>query len=205
MPLLLKKQYPEFSLYIWKIDESEHDFRPLVSRKNYDTIINNVKLKKRKLEKLSQQCLQDIAGINNEDLSYYPNGKPKLKSESHISFSHSADLSALLISEENCGLDLEIPSNKILRIASKFISEKEKNKFASDEYTYWAWSIKEAVFKYFGERVLFKDHLDIEKIDLIDKLAIVNYDGFHGKGQFDLELLRFKNAYLAFTKQYRSL
>lgn len=204
MPLLLNKNHGDFSLFIWEIKESESEFKDLVSLEDYDAIINNVKLRKRKLEKLSQLCLQDEAKIENKDLIYLSNGKPILNEQKHVSFSHSGELSALLLGGNNCGLDLELPSEKILRIQSKFINSKEKKVIISNEDIYWAWSIKEAIFKYFGERVLFKEHMEIQEINLVTHQALVNYQGFHGKGQFELELLRFKNAYLAFTKQYRS-
>ena len=67
---------------------------------------------------------------------------------------------------------------------------------------YWAWSIKEAVFKYFGENVLFKDHIHILEILEKEKKALVLYHGFHGKGVFELKIDRIKNYYLAFIKSF---
>lgn len=204
MPLLYKKYHQNASLFIWEIEESEEEFKLLLPTDSYTSATEGQKLKKRKLEKLSQLCLQEIAGVKADDIHYLQNGKPSLHSKKHLSFSHSGSLSALLLTDDNCGLDLEIPSEKIIHISSKFISLNEKRFINTNEQIYWAWSIKESVFKYFGERVLFKEHIRIEKIDEESKTAFVNYEGFHGKGRFEIELLRVKNSYLAFTKRYTS-
>ncbi len=68
----------------------------------------------------------------------------------HISISHSNEFSAIAISEQKVGLDIEKLKGKILKIASRFmdtshlegLSEEEKIKKATV-----VWGIKESIFK----------------------------------------------------------
>jgi len=202
MPLLKLENNKESTLLLWELNEDKDFFSTLIPENIYNYIIAHNRLNKRILEKLSQVVLLASAGIDYSKLYYSPNGKPLLQHTDNISFSHSGNISALLISKENCGLDLELASEKIIRISPKFINENEASIIDTNENIYWAWTIKEAVFKYFGERVLFKDHIKIIAIQEELNKAIVHYNGFHGVGEFELSIMRIKNYYLAFTKTY---
>jgi len=202
MPLLFSENSFKSTLLLWEMNEEIEHFQNLIEASVYTEIIENTKLDKRKLEKLSQASLLQKAEIDYDLLFYSSNGKPKLKNGKHLSFSHSEKLSSLLIDDNNCGLDLEYPSDKIIRISQKFINEDEEMIMKDNENLYWTWSIKEAIYKYFGERVLFKEHIQILKISSTSNKAIVLYDGFHGKGIFEMKLLRVKKYYLAYTKSY---
>jgi phosphopantetheinyl transferase len=202
MPSIFFENNNSNTLLIWALYEDVESFQNLVDVPIYLEILNTIRLEKRKLEKLSQVMLLKQAGIPYEMLFYLPNGKPKLRNGKYVSFSHSGKLSALLIAENNCGIDIEYPSDKILKIAPKFINKEEERLLKENENVYWIWSIKEAIFKFFGERVLFKDHIKILSTSSIHNEATVLYDGFHGKGIFVMHLMRVKKYYLAYTKSY---
>jgi len=202
MPLLSIDKNETVTLLLWELNEDIDFFKTMVPENIFSYIAENNRLEKRKLEKLSQVVLLASAGIDYSKLYYNPNGKPLLQLNEMISFSHSGDYSALLICKENCGLDLELASDKIIRISNKFINESEASLIKTEENIYWAWTIKEAVFKYFGEAVLFKDHIKIVSIQAKQNKALVHYDGFHGIGEFELKIQRIKNYYLAYTKKY---
>lgn len=202
MPLVSFQKTSENGLLLWELKEKVEDFKLVIPDLAYQEVLDSTRLEKRKLEKLSQLALLKTAGINISDLSYNKNGKPLLNSEKHLSFSHSGNLSALLVNKNVCGMDLELASDKIIRISSKFINENENALMLEKENIYWAWSIKESIFKYFGERVLFKDHINIVEIEAKMNRAKVHYCGFHGRGDFEINLLRIKNYYLAYTKSY---
>ncbi len=204
MPLLSIDTFPDYQLIVWEMDESLIDMQRIIPTQEFKKIDTNTRLEKRKIEKFGQYLLLKSMGIAHSEVQYEQNGKPLLISGKHISFTHSGNLSAMLISDSNCGIDLEIQSDKILRIVSKFISPKEREIMKEKENIFWAWSIKEVVFKYFGERVLFKDHITILEINKELKKAIVEYDGFHGKGYFEIKIDRIKNYYLAYTNSFTS-
>jgi len=84
-----------------------------------------------------------------------PNYQLQSTNYQHISISHSNDFSAIAISEQKVGLDIEKLKGKILKIASRFmdtshfegLSEEEKIKKATV-----VWGIKESIFKIKNEK-----------------------------------------------------
>jgi phosphopantetheinyl transferase len=202
MPLILSQESVGKELFLWEISEEIKDFQRIISPIVFAQIMESTKLEKRKLEKLSQVMLLKKAKIPFEHVKYHKNGKPFLDNGLHLSFSHSGEYSTLLVDKNRCGLDIEYQSEKILRIAPKFTHPEEKDLFNTDEYLYWIWSIKEAIFKYFGEGVAFRDHIQVKEIDEVKKRAFAVYNGRHGKGIFEMKLLRIKKYYLAYTKTY---
>jgi phosphopantetheinyl transferase len=202
MPLLFIEKLPEYMLATWEIAEGTDELESLIAPDELRKINESTHLEKRKLEKISQLLLLKSLGISPSELFYLPNGKPMLTSGLNISFSHSGNLSIAILANGKCGIDIEFPSDKIIRISSKFIHEQELPLMKDKTNIYWGWSIKEAVFKYFGERVLFKEHIHILEINEVDEKAIVFYKGFHGQGHFELKIYRIKNYYLAFVKTF---
>jgi phosphopantetheinyl transferase len=96
--------------------------------------------------------------------------KPFLADEAfHFSISHCGDYAAAIISTNNrVGVDIEIPDAKVARIQHKFITEAEQNllsKIDFEDKLTMVWSIKEAMFKWYGlGEVDFKKHLQIKSV-----------------------------------------
>ena len=83
--------------------------------------------------------------------------KPFLEEEAfHFSISHCGDYASAIVSTQNrVGVDIEIPHAKIEKIQHKFLSEQEKNILNNTvgnkiEMITMAWSLKEAMFKWYG-------------------------------------------------------
>ena len=86
--------------------------------------------------------------------------KPYLSSEAyHFSISHCGDYAAAIVSREcRVGIDIEIPSDKVARIAKKFLHADEQACFALGpqyeqpdiQLATVLWSAKEAMFKWWG-------------------------------------------------------
>ena len=97
--------------------------------------------------------------------------KPFLDDDAfHFSISHCGNYAAAIVSTQNrVGVDIEIPHPKIEKIQHKFLSEKEKellNKTDGNiiKMLTVAWSIKEAMFKWYGT-----GHVDfIEDMNILD-------------------------------------
>jgi phosphopantetheinyl transferase len=139
--------------------------------------------------------------------------KPFLPNEAyHFSISHCGDYAAVIVSSEHrAGVDIEIVSEKVVRIKDKFLSEGEqqiiKNVFnplypnvISTGITL-AWSVKETMFKWYGlGGIDFKEHLHIEKIELHSNECMVNCQ-FFKNGTFSLKVhgLMFNNNVLTWT------
>ncbi|HOD11465.1 MAG TPA: 4'-phosphopantetheinyl transferase superfamily protein, partial [Flavobacterium sp.] len=114
-------------------------------------------------------------------LYYDEFGKPHIKpqgssvKEVEISISHSNDFSAVVISEQKVGLDLEQLKEKTLKIAPRFmdvshlenLSEEEKIKKATV-----VWGIKECIFKIKNEKgISFPNHIFEDDFNFEDKKA----------------------------------
>jgi phosphopantetheinyl transferase len=117
--------------------------------------------------------------------------RPYLPNEEyHFSISHCGDYAAAIVSKTSrVGIDIEIPTQRIIRIKDKFLSPQEKTGWQADDLKpdiislTLLWSCKEAVFKWYGNGGIdFSDHIQLFKnnreLDVIDCLLlkmILNY------------------------------
>lgn len=97
--------------------------------------------------------------------------KPFLENEPfHFSISHCGDYAAVIVSRTNrVGVDIEQVKEKITNILHKFLVPEEQFLLPRGSITSTAtlcWSIKEAVFKWYGAgQVDFREHIRIHAID----------------------------------------
>lgn len=179
---------PNTNLYLWKITES------------YDWFCENVKLKEisfLRLESMKSEShrkgflavrmlLQEI-GYSDYDLFYDDFGKPHLQDGKHISISHSNDFSAVVISNEILGLDIEQLKEKTLKIAPRFMQIHHLEGLSFEEKLKKStviWGIKEAIFKIKNEKgISFPEHIFEKPFDLNDKKA-TGILQFNGKEEF---------------------
>lgn len=163
MPLYQHKNISnEHDLVIWKITESLSDLLNLSSELLYQVIIPEVKSESRIKQWLSTRILlhQLLPGV---EIVYTKTGKPILNNGMSISISHTHKYVAVLVSDKECGIDIEKPDQKIERIKHKFLSADDISKLNSTEALTVYWCAKEALYKYYGEKeLLFIEHLFIE-------------------------------------------
>ena len=202
MPLLLSRNSENQQVYMWEFSEGLEGFRAELGNSVVDKMLAEIKLEKRAIEKLGQLTLLKIAGLDKYELYQDKHRKPHLKDGPGISFSHTKNRVMLLVSEGSCGVDLEIENPKIQVIAKKFMSEKELERYPNENERFWIWSIKEAVFKFFGYHVDFRGDMFVSDLSPEENKAFVSYSGLHGKGIFELELLTFEEYKAALTKHY---
>ena len=168
---------PQTKIYIWNITET---FQTL-----FDAVILNeksqIRLASMKSEMhqrgfLSVRKLLQEAGFSDLDLYYDSFGKPHLHNGKHISITHSHHFSAIIISNENCGIDMEMQREKIINIAPKFIQSEnaflDKNSPDYIQKLTIIWGIKEAIFKIRNEAgISFKDHISVAPFTLSNHQA----------------------------------
>lgn len=165
--LYCKKYISETTLLgIWKIEESREDLlAKLDDRESIDSILS-MKSDLRILEMLAGRVLlKELLGVEKR-ICYTSSGKPYLEDGSfHISISHTKKYVGVVVDAVNpLGLDLEQIGDKIKRVQSRVISDKEyitpDNEVA---HLLLHWSAKEAIFKYLDEEgVDFLHHLFVE-------------------------------------------
>lgn len=174
MPIFdIQKPTETTTIYVWKITE-DLDFllRDLKLREESAKRLEGMKSVSHKKGFLSIRHLLDCAGYQDDDLFYDADGKPYLKDGKQISITHSFDFSAIIISTENVGIDMEQQRDKILRIAKKFTNEKEWIALPVDvedriRMLTVIWGAKEAMYKMCNSRSLsFKDHMKITPFSL---------------------------------------
>jgi phosphopantetheinyl transferase len=158
----------------WEIEEEIDSLKQKLVDFGYSEIdFENIKLYKspqRQLEWLTSRVLacdffEQLTYIHYDDF-----GKPYLDNNYQISISHTKNLVVVALCKESLiGIDTEFVSDKIGRIALKFLSKKELENIGVENdilKLYLHWCAKEALYKVYGRKNLnFIDNLQIDPID----------------------------------------
>ena len=190
---------------IWKITES------------FDVLMNPIKLKDASIQRvsgmkselhrrgfLSVRHLLAEFGYNDFDLFYDENGKPHLKDGKHISITHSFEFSAVIVSDDIIGIDIEKQRDKIGRIAHKFV-DYEFDYLKNDDSEYVRkltaiWCAKESLYKLFATPGLsFLQHCLVLPFTFQDE-ETVSWIDFEGEKQrFNVHYLEFEGFTCAYA------
>ena len=142
MPITQKIKKKNISILVWKITEELEELQML--GRDINTPFHTTE--KRKKEHLASRLL--LQEINpNTLITYNEFGAPSMNNDKHLSISHSKDLVAIIISEQQVGMDIEEVSEKALRLSSKFVSEKNLKNLTKEKATL-IWCLKEATYKW---------------------------------------------------------
>ena len=163
------------TILIWKISESFTDLFRAVSLKDISLArLEGMKSESHQRGFLAVRMLLQQAGYTDFDLYYDEFGKPHLKDGTFISISHSFDFSAIVFSDKNIGIDLELRRDLVVKIARKFAEEEfvyqaENNIEDFKSKLTVIWGVKEAVFKVRNEiGISFKDHVFVRPFEMND-------------------------------------
>jgi len=105
-----------------------------------------------------------------EAIQYYSDQKPMLMNGPRISLSHSGNEVAIMFSHGEGGIDIQWPDEKLLKIAPKYLNPEDLKALegiSKLEAHTLIWSVKEAVFKFYGTGIAFKN------------ISLMNYDPVH--------------------------
>ena len=150
---------------IWKIEETEEFF------KNNVPAHREVTHPHKRLQHLAGRFLLQylFPDFPYELIQIADTNKPYLADEKyHFSISHCGDWAAAIVSRsKRVGVDVEIPTDKTLRLKEKFLSVEELGLTTPDSrLTTLLWSAKESVFKWHGDGAVdFKKHIQLSKIN----------------------------------------
>lgn len=174
------------TLYVWHITESFSDLSEAISLNDKSALrLNGMKSQLHQRAFLSVRKLLAEAGYTDFDLFYDASGKPHLNDNKYISITHSHEFSAIIISNQTVGIDIELQREKILRIADKFVDTAELSRlqrFSADDYIRKLtvkWGAKEAIFKICNEKgISFKNHIKVLPFELDQKetTAILDFE-----------------------------
>ncbi|MEZ4858482.1 MAG: 4'-phosphopantetheinyl transferase superfamily protein [Flavobacteriaceae bacterium] len=133
---------------------------------------------------MSVRHLLAAMGYTDFDLYYDVLGKPHLKDGKKISITHSYTFSAIIVSDHEVGIDIEMQRPKILKIAQKFTPIEEYRTLANEDALIrkltMVWGAKESIYKSFAEPgVSFIKNIYVEDFDMevMETTAQVSYKG----------------------------
>lgn len=161
-------------LAVWKIEEHEDFFLAKVP------LQRNITHPHKRLQHLAGRYLLQymFPDFPYDEILIADTRKPFLLNEQyHFSISHCGNFAAAIASsKQRVGIDIEISTEKILKIIHKFLSEKERTDFnllphqlPTTDYRLptLLWSAKEALFKWWGwGDVEFKEMLQLDHFNL---------------------------------------
>lgn len=160
------------TLYLWKISESIDELNLDISIPTHHK--KRFSLLKTELQKktfFAQRQLLKNAGFRENDLQYEDSGKPFLSKGKFISFSHSFEFVALVVSDKAVGVDIEKVRQKLEKVVPKFIGVE--NFFIQDknrlEYLAIIWAAKESIYKTHNHK-----GIDAVKEMMIDSFCIAD-------------------------------
>lgn len=175
MPIIWSKQLTkDGELAVWHITEEANTLYNKLQLNNAEkAFYDSLQSSKRNMHWLGSRVLLRTLLNTTEyiDCQLDGNNKPYLINFPYeISISHSNDYAAVIIYKNKAvGIDIEKMSDKIERIAQRFLSTEEL-RFISDthrvEHLYTCWGIKETLFKLYGKGNLpFIDGIQISAFE----------------------------------------
>ena len=171
-------------ILVWKVTENYAElFEQVVLNDSNRIRLDGMKSEMHQRAFLSVRKLLQETGHTDLDLFYDEFGKPHLQDGKHISITHSHEFSAIIISDETVGIDIEMQRDKIIRIADKFcdsefqfLSRPETSGFGTENEKEYIrkltviWGAKEAIFKIRNEKgISFKNHIKVQAFELKNK------------------------------------
>lgn len=166
----------EASVLVWKITENESRLEELlVNLDSYKSDLGKLTSPKRRLEFLASRVALNAIMNRPVNVIYDLNGKPLLENElSHISISHSRKWVAVIHHPTLVtGIDIECPTERINKIAHRFLNQAELISFSGNDETkkiQLAWSAKEALYKIIGSEVAdFASQLSVYPFELQER------------------------------------
>lgn len=169
--MLIRKEHinEDGLLGLWKMEESKEELLQLFPenlRAKASTYVSKIRSERRALEWLTTRLMVLILLGEEKITKRRKTGQPYITDGSYqISISHTKDYAAILLHKTHLvGIDIEARSERVLKIAKKFISENEFIDLSQQvEHQLLHWSAKESLFKVMNLKGIdFKEHLHIE-------------------------------------------
>ena len=154
-------------LGVWSIDEDEQELRQQLTLDQGEIdFLNSVTNEARRVQWLASRVLiRTIVKPPGQILMDWNKlGQPiVLNYDFKVSISHCKQMAAAIVGDRDSGVDIELASAKVERIAKKFVRDDEFEfipKHLKQEYYMVIWAAKEALFKMKGGGGIdFKEHL----------------------------------------------
>jgi len=167
--------------------------------------LSKIKNPQRKIEWMTVRKMLLELHPESGDVCYDQHGKPHfLTGNDYLSISHSHEMVAISVNrKKSTGIDIQLISDKVIRIKGKFLSEAEQLIAGNDALELCCyWSCKEALFKVYGKKDGF-----LKSNFIIDQLNFNQHSGsasgliqIHGNtSEHRLKLIRIENYIMAYV------
>jgi len=175
MPLHYYRSHRDCEVTLWKITEEASFFREKLVEEGFPTAPGDeIAHRDKAVQWYASRFL--LITSHPAAIDFYEERKPHLYNGPKISFSHSDKIVGVMLSQKNAGLDVQVFDEKLKRIKDKFTTAEElaRVKAASEVAALsLTWSVKEAVFKYYGTGVPFLS-VEIENHDPVTNMLRVS-------------------------------
>ena len=178
-------------LYLWKItEELEVLSKDVLLKDSSIKRLESMKSESHRKGFLAVRKLLEHLEYSDFDLYYDEFGKPHFIDEKQISITHSHHFSAIIVSNEAIGIDIEMQRDIILKIAHKFVNDEELERLQKTDLNDYIkkltvkWGAKEAIFKIKNEKgISFRNHIQVAPFELnqTQTTADLNFNGAEQK------------------------
>ena len=164
--------HPSGNLLLWQAEEESDWFKEQLNLVpslwvEYESLTNEV-IKHRWLA--SRFAVQQVSQQTPLELFKDQAGRPYLGVERKpLSLSHCEGFVAAIYADVSVGIDVERISSRVQKIKNYFMQDEELDLLGEEnEALILAWSAKESIYKWFGEKYLgYKSQLCIRSIDFM--------------------------------------
>ena len=157
----------------WRIEETVSEMLAMMpSLGKLQHVLDSYSRDARRLEVLSVHALIYImTGDESLVVSHNEDGLPLLDGW-HVSISHTRGYATVLLSrKDEVAVDIEYVSNRVAKIADRFIRDDEQDDSVTRQLV--CWCTKEAVYKYFSSQHLALFDIRLRNYDLSSEGCIV--------------------------------
>jgi len=158
MPRIYYRLLNNAEITVWSANEKTDFYRDYLKVNNFPISAAEV-IKNKEKQRQWYVSRYVLSQSYPEAIQYYSNQKPVLMNGPRISLSHSKNEVAIMFSHGEGGIDIQWPEKKLLRIAEKYVLNEDLNTLdglSKMEAHTLIWSVKEAIFKFYGTGVAFK-------------------------------------------------
>ena len=205
MPLVFTKDHHGSQIALWSIEEEEPFFAERIPYRPDSS--HAVK----RLQQLSSRYLLELMhpSFPFHQVELSKAGKPILaESILHFSLSHCDGFSAAILGKNApVGIDVERINPRILRVETKFLNANEYellsecNEESRVVYATLFWSIKETVFKWWGDGAVdFAEQIQIKKIELLDQGKAVIEFGTDSEKMLYVDYIRYQDTWVTYVE-----
>lgn len=164
----IREVYPGVSLGLWQMEETVEQLYDRYSwMEKYRALLSErYKNEGRKKEFLAVRgLLHEMLGEKVGEITHNEAGKPMLQ-DYHVSISHTQGFVALIVSKtKEVGVDVEYISDRVKRIASKFMRKDEKAVDVDSLLVHWC--AKETIYKLFSEQNLQYEEMRVKPFNVM--------------------------------------